>query len=598
MALISVSIVGNAAPLKKSLDEADSSLEKFGGKVAGFGKAAALGIGAAAAGFGVFAASAIKGAEEARVADERLKQVADSMGLFGTQTKATTDRLLKLADTQEFELGVTAETIKLTQAKLLTFSELGKTADTMGGAFDRATTAAIDMAAAGFGSAETNAVQLGKALQDPIKGITALSRSGITFTEVEKERIRTLVESNKLGEAQALVLAAIETQVKGTAAATVTSSFKMGAAFGHIKDSVGEALLPMMDKLATFVVKEVIPAFNSFVEKYGPAITKTFRDFSDFIYRQVVPILRDQLLPFIQRVAEFIGERLVPVIRDVAVKTFEGLRRVFETVTAKIRDNQENIDKLVDFFRNLVGFVQQYVAPVLIKVLGTAFDVVAKAVGPVIDVVFTLIGAFADLGKFLLKIAGFVINTFEGMVNAVIDGVNFAIRMLNKLPGVDVKEIGNVSLPTPSLGAAPSAPTVTPTVPPGITDAFQRTIAPIGMPTFTPGVDEGPEEDEEEDGGKGRGGGGGGARTVRIAPVSMEGQVGIIGGIPEGFGGGGGTGAVLGTEAVLDGMTGGSSVVNVTINTVSTDANLPNLIVEALQQYNLVNGPIDVAIAV
>jgi hypothetical protein len=45
-------------------------------------------------------------------------------------------------------------------------------------------------------------------------------------------------------------------------------------------------------------------------------------------------------------------------------------------------------------------------------------------------------------------------------------------------------------------------------------------------------------------------------------------------------------------------LTSGPSVVNVTINTVSADANLPTLIVEALQQYNLVNGPIDLAIAV
>jgi hypothetical protein len=43
-------------------------------------------------------------------------------------------------------------------------------------------------------------------------------------------------------------------------------------------------------------------------------------------------------------------------------------------------------------------------------------------------------------------------------------------------------------------------------------------------------------------------------------------------------------------------MTGG--VVNVVVNTVSADANLPNLIVEALQTYNLTSGPIDVAIAV
>jgi hypothetical protein len=134
----------------------------------------------------------------------------------------------------------------------------------------------------------------------------------------------------------------------------------------------------------------------------------------------------------------------------------------------------------------------------------------------------------------------------------------------------------------------------TPTIPPGITDSFERSIAPIGLPSFTPGIDEGLEDDDEEEGGK-RGGRGG---TVGILPVDMKGQIPIRGGIPGGFGGGGGVGAAPGDVAVLDGLTGGPTVVNVTINTVSADANLPTLVVEALQKYNLVNGPIDVSIAI
>jgi len=75
----------------------------------------------------------------------------------------------------------------------------------------------------------------------------------------------------------------------------------------------------------------------------------------------------------------------------------------------------------------------------------------------------------------------------------------------------------------------------------------------------------------------------------------MTGFVGISPSTIISGGGGGGTGAAMGTEALLDGLTGG---VNIVVNTVSADANLPNLIVEALQQYNLTSGPIDVAIAV
>jgi hypothetical protein len=212
----------------------------------------------------------------------------------------------------------------------------------------------------------------------------------------------------------------------------------------------------------------------------------------------------------------------------------------------------------------------------------------------VIDVIFDLIGAFATLGSFVIKIAGSVIGAIEGMVNGFIKIINGVISAANKIPGIEIGKVGEVNIPRPSLGVAPPAPVRTPTVPSGVTDSFQRSIAPIGLPSFTPGVDEGPEDDDEEEGGK-RGGRGG---TVGILPVDMEGQIPIRGGIPGGFGGGGGIGAAPGNVAVLDGLTGGPTVVNVTINTVSADANLPTLVVEALQKYNLVNGPIDVSIAI
>ena len=211
----------------------------------------------------------------------------------------------------------------------------------------------------------------------------------------------------------------------------------------------------------------------------------------------------------------------------------------------------------------------------LIKGLGFAFDVVGKAIGPVIDVVFSLMGAFASLGKFLLKVAGFVVDAFEGMVNTIITGVNFAIRALNLLPGVQIDTLDKVSFSLPSFGSAPEAPSKPNAAPSA--GRFDPDFPNVAAPT--PVVPIVPTATTPVAGGGGGGGGGGG--RVAILPVDMEGQVPIIGGIPEGFGGGAGFGAAPGTEALLDGMTGGISI---TINTVSADANLPNLIVEALQQ--------------
>jgi len=244
---ISIPVTGNTAPLRKSLTSAEKQIKRFADQSKQDMKRAATAFGIVTASVGGLATKFYLGAQEAERANRRVAQIAKSMGLFGAQTDNVTNRLLAYGDALERETGFTAESIKETQAKLLTFSELAKSANTVGSAFDRATKAAVDMAAAGFGEASSNAVQLGKALQDPIRGITALARSGISFNEQQKDQIRTLVESNEILKAQDLILAAIEQQVGGTAEATATATDKMKNSLGEVTDIVGDALAPAFD---------------------------------------------------------------------------------------------------------------------------------------------------------------------------------------------------------------------------------------------------------------------------------------------------------------------------------------------------------------
>jgi hypothetical protein len=260
---------------QKSLGSLGGTLGKFGGILAGAFSVAAITN---------FAGSAIKAAESAEVANKRLDQIASSMAIFGSQTTVVTDRLKAFADEQMMIIGQDDELIKSTQAKLLTFKQLAETADTAGGAFDRATLAAFDLASAGFGSAETNAIQLGKALQDPIKGIAALARSGVTFTAAQKEQIKTLVETNRTLEAQDLILTAIEQQVGGTAAATVTSTQKIALIFGELSETAGMALLPAVEAVATQLQTQLVPIMEQLGDYLqSPAGTQAVSNFATAI---------------------------------------------------------------------------------------------------------------------------------------------------------------------------------------------------------------------------------------------------------------------------------------------------------------------------
>jgi len=289
---ISIPVTGNTAPLRKALTAASVQLNTFGSQATAAAKKASVAMLAAGAAGTAVAIRWTMMAEQAAIADQRIEAVAQTMGLFGAQTSATTKRIQDYADALERETGVTAETIKAAQAKLLTFRQLALTADVAGGAFDRATQAAVDMAAAGFGEATQNAVQLGKALEDPIKGVNSLRRSGITFTDSEKAKLAVLVQTNRIHDAQRVILTAIETQVKGTAAATAVSTMRMKNGFGEVTDAIGTKLLPIMNGIADALVaigekatlEGLSAAFTELGNQAGIALGKMDKGMNDFFH--------------------------------------------------------------------------------------------------------------------------------------------------------------------------------------------------------------------------------------------------------------------------------------------------------------------------
>lgn len=565
---ITVSIVGNAGPLKKSLDEADGALGKFGGAVQKLGLAAAAGVGALAAGIG-FAA------KQAADDQKSFEQLAVTM----RNVTGASDEMVKSIDDQ---LGAMALATGVADDKLRPAYEalLRGTKDTETALRDM--TLVLDVSTALQTDQTTIADALAKAYEGNFKALRSLSPEMATMIK----------EGASLDEVMGVL-----TDTFGGSAAAAADTFsgqvdRLKIFFGELVEQVGYYVLPVLSKIAEFIVKDVVPAFQRIVDKYGPAMAAIFEKIADFIGNQVVPVIRDRLLPFIQQTAEFIGEKLVPIIRDVAIKVFEGLRDIFQKVSEKIQQNSGNIEKMKDFFSDLIKFVTTYVAPVLTKVLGKAFDIVSEAIGPVIDVVFNLMGALSSLGSFVLKIAGFLVKTFESAINGVIDVVNFAIRQANRLnPFSDIPEIGNVSISS-SFGAAPSAPSRGPAIDvSGVTDSFDRFNAGVNtLPNVTTTTT--PTVTTPSGGGSSRRGGGG-----RGESVTSPGLGGLGGGTPlSDF-----VIQPLNPDELLrflGGANAAPTVVNVNVTTTTTDGEFPNKVVEALKSYNLVSGPLDVQIAI
>jgi hypothetical protein len=321
-----------------------SQLETVGQKASFAIKKAAIPAALAVGALAAAGKKALAAGEEVNSANNRILQINTAMGLFGSETQKVTDRITKLAEAQGTELGISNLTIKATQAKLLTFKNLAKSAKTVGGAFDRANKAALDMAAAGFGSAEGNAVQLGKALENPIKGIAALAKSGVTFTEQEKEKIKTLVESNKMLEAQEMVLSAIETQVGGTAKATADDTKRMQEGFAQFQQSLGLGLLPILE-----AVTPVLLGMANWA-KENPGTFKVLAAAIGAIALSILAINFAMALNPISAIAIGVVALIAGVV--LAYKRFETFRNIVDTVFSGIRTG---FGLVVDYLKFVAG---------------------------------------------------------------------------------------------------------------------------------------------------------------------------------------------------------------------------------------------------
>jgi hypothetical protein len=118
------------------------------------------------------------------------------------------------------EIGVAtlASTSKVRDAAgiMLTFKSI------TGDAFKDALRLAQDLAEVGFGDLKMGATQLGKALEDPIVGLGALRRVGVSFTDAQKEMIKVLTMTGRKAEAQRIILDALDQQVGGAGVKAAT----------------------------------------------------------------------------------------------------------------------------------------------------------------------------------------------------------------------------------------------------------------------------------------------------------------------------------------------------------------------------------------
>jgi hypothetical protein len=389
---IEVQVVGDADSLHRALSKAQGSTSKFGSVLGGAFRVGAVAAGGALLGLGYAAKRGIDEFNESQKVAAQLQAVLKSTGGAANVTAKHVDNL---ATSLSKMSGVDDEVIGAGENLLLTFrnvrNEVGKGNDI----FDQATQTTLDLSVAMGEDLHTATIQVGKALNDPIKGLTSLSRIGVTFSDSQKKLITHLVDTGHAMEAQKIILGELRKEFGGSAKAageTMAGQMnKLKNAFDEAAGAIIQQLLPYAIKLANFAFPLVVSAIQNVVGAAKHVIHSIGELASHFgILGGKAASGGTRIRNAFQQVVGFFQGQVMPIVKR--------LRGVFQDAMAAIGKVVQQHGEEIHRIMGRVGEALKAVAKVAIPILRYALvKVLPKAIGGAISALDKITSALQTL---------------------------------------------------------------------------------------------------------------------------------------------------------------------------------------------------------
>lgn len=413
-----------------------------------------------------------------------LAQLEQGLKTTGNQAGITAPEMEDLASNIQDYSGQTDDSIVKTEQLLLTFTNIRNEAGKGNDVFTQTTKIAADMAARLGGDASTSAIQLGKALNDPIKGVTALSRVGVSFTEGQKAQIAAMVQSGNTMGAQKIILGELNKEFGGSAEAvgkTLPGEIEKGKRkFEDFSQALVTAFIPVFNAVIG-VFSAVMPVISALAPVLAPlaiailavvAATKLWniaQTAFNFVMKEGSLTTGGWIAIIALLVVGIIeAYKHSKTFRDIVQGAMHAVEAAFHAVKEAVKAMKEAFMTAINA---IVGFVKDH-WPLLLSILtgpvGAAvifivrhFDQISGAVHSIWNTVTSVFGKVVNfISGMPGKIAGAARGMWDGIKDAFRSAVNFIIDGWNSLeftlpkvnthiPGVGT--IGGWTLGTPDI---------------------------------------------------------------------------------------------------------------------------------------------------
>lgn len=405
---LKVEIVGDASSLHRAFGQAADSGSRFGGALRGVGKAAAFAVGGAA--LGGLAVTLKAGFSEFSEGQKVAAQTAAALKSTGGAANVTAKQVDDLAGSIMRYSGIDDEAIKSGENLLLTFTRIRNETGKGNDVFNQATRVVTDMSVALGQDMKSSAIQVGKALNDPIKGITALQRVGVSFTAGQKEQIKALVDSGHAMEAQKVILAELNTEFGGSAKAagdTLPGQLnKLKETFNNLAgDLVGKAV-PALTSFTGFIADKGLPKLEEFFGFISGSAGPAIKGIAD-AFQAALPAIEGVLQPLIQT----IGARLVPIFQSLQAIATEAMQKI----SAIIQANGPQLRQIFENLGEVISNLAKVVVPVLRFAFAEVLPVAIRVLIPILVAVTEVLSAVSTAVRVLANlITGILVGAFNG----------------------------------------------------------------------------------------------------------------------------------------------------------------------------------------
>ena len=144
---------------------------------------------------------------------QNLGKIESIIRSTGGAASRTSGQLLEMADAMQESLAISNTSIMEMQSRLLTFTNI------VGENFDKSIELAVDMSKVFGQDLNQSIIQVGKAINDPILGMSSLRRIGVSFNEQQKNQVKLFLEQGNVLKAQGVILGELEKEFGGAAEA-------------------------------------------------------------------------------------------------------------------------------------------------------------------------------------------------------------------------------------------------------------------------------------------------------------------------------------------------------------------------------------------